>query len=63
MCPYCGSNHLDSPKPLLSHGADELMKLGIAVPHIQMCKDCDATLSPNAFVPGTKMYNECKCRV
>jgi hypothetical protein len=63
MCPYCGSSNLDDPKPLVSDGAEELAKLGIKVPHIQMCKNCDATLSPESFVPGTSAYCDCKSRI
>jgi len=56
-CPYCG-NHDESrftdPQSLLcADNAREMAKLGIVVPTIQMCKCCDATLRPSAFIPGT----------
>lgn len=62
MCPYCDSDNLDAPQPLVREGTEALIALGIEIPHIQMCQDCDATLSPNAFIQGTKEYHECSNR-
>jgi len=53
-CPYCGNTHKFSKPVPLCKGMPE--KLGIAVPMIQQCLACKATLSPQAFQPGTARH-------
>ena len=55
-CPYCGSTKISAAQPLVSNGAEELVKMGIVVPQIQQCKKCTATLNPKAFVVGSPDY-------
>jgi hypothetical protein len=57
-CPYCGAERgFSEPQPVC-RGMPE----GIRVPLIQQCETCDATLSPDAFQPGTRAFAEAKMR-
>jgi len=49
MCPYCNSNKISDPHPLVTDGVEELVALGIPVPITCMCLDCAATLSEHHF--------------
>ena len=56
MCPYCQSQRISDPKPVVSAGAGALMSLGIKVPHISQCLDCTATFSVEVFVVGSPRW-------
>lgn len=58
MCPYCGNDHGFSGPVALCSGMPE--NLGIAVPRIQQCERCKATLTPAAFRPGTDAFNRAR---
>ncbi len=66
-CPYCGNREQSlflPPKPLVSEASYAvLQRLGLDIPSIQMCKRCNATLAPSAFVAGTPQYAEAYARV
>ena len=60
-CPYCGNTRkFSKPIPLCKEMPKEL---GIEVPLIQQCQVCGATLSPQAFQPGTERYAQAQDRV
>ncbi len=59
-CPYCSNtDSFTDPVPLCSGIPSGL---GITVPRIQKCQQCDATLSPEAFTSGTAQHAEAQAR-
>ena len=54
--PYCGSVQISQAQSSVTHGAEELIALGIKVAMIRQCQCCTATLRPEAFIVGSPAY-------